>query len=55
VLVSAFGPASAAGVLDDWYVWWIGPALGAAVAALLYRFALAEAAEATVTPATPEG
>jgi len=38
-----FGPAVAAGAYADWYVWWIGPAIGAAVAALLYRSALAEA------------
>jgi hypothetical protein len=36
-------------------VWWIGPALGAAAAALLYRYALSEAAKPEVTPATPEG
>jgi hypothetical protein len=33
----------------------IGPLLGAAVAALLYRYALEDRAEADVTPATPEG
>jgi MIP family channel proteins len=38
-----FGPAVAAGAYADWYVWWIGPAIGAAVAGLLYRSALAEA------------
>ena len=38
-----FGPAVAAGAFADWYVWWIGPALGAAVAALVYRYTLAEA------------
>jgi MIP family channel proteins len=38
-----FGPAVAAGAYADWYVWWIGPAIGAAVAALVYRTALAEA------------
>jgi len=38
-----FGPAVASGAYADWYVWWIGPAIGAAVAALLYRSALAEA------------
>lgn len=37
-----FGPAVAAGAYADWYVWWIGPAIGAAVAALIYRSALAE-------------
>ena len=38
-----FGPAVAAGAYADWYVWWIGPAIGAVVAALVYRTALAEA------------
>jgi MIP family channel proteins len=38
-----FGPAVAAGAYADWYVWWIGPVIGAAVGALLYRSALAEA------------
>lgn len=38
-----FGPAVAAGAYADWYVWWIGPAIGAAVAALIYRYSLAEA------------
>jgi len=41
-----FGPAVASGAFADWYVWWIGPAIGAAVAALLYRFSLAAPAEA---------
>ena len=38
-----FGPAVAAGAYADWYVWWIGPAIGAAVAALIYRSTQAEA------------
>jgi MIP family channel proteins len=38
-----FGPAAAAGAYADWYVWWIGPLIGAAAAALLYRSTLAEA------------
>jgi MIP family channel proteins len=38
-----FGPAVAAGAYADWYVWWIGPAIGAAIAALIYRTTLAEA------------
>lgn len=50
-----FGPAVASGTFADWYVWWIGPLLGAAVAAALYRFALEDRAEPGVTPATPEG
>ena len=37
-----FGPAVAAGAFDNWYVWWIGPAIGAAAAALVYRYTLAE-------------
>ena len=37
-----FGPAVAAGAFDSWWVWWIGPAIGAAAAALVYRFTLAE-------------
>jgi MIP family channel proteins len=36
-----FGPAVAAGAFDNWYVWWIGPFLGAIVVALLYRYLLA--------------
>ncbi|MEX0629776.1 MAG: aquaporin [Chloroflexota bacterium] len=40
-----FGPALAAGAFDNWYVWWIGPFLGAIVAALLYRYLLAPPAE----------
>jgi len=36
-----FGPAVASGALDNWYVWWVGPLLGAGVAGLLYRFAFA--------------
>ena len=50
-----FGPAVASGNYTDWYVWWIGPLLGAAVAALIYRYALEERGEPEVTPATPEG
>ena len=50
-----FGPAVAAGALQNWYVWWIGPLLGAGIAALIYRYFLAETEELEVTPATPEG
>ena len=50
-----FGPAVVSGSFDNWYVWWIGPLVGAVVAALIYRVALAETAYAEVTPATPEG
>lgn len=31
-----FGPAVAASFFDNWYVYWIGPLLGGAVAGLLY-------------------
>jgi MIP family channel proteins len=50
-----FGPAVASGTFADWYVWWIGPLLGAAIVALVYRYALEEAGEPAVSPATPEG
>jgi glycerol uptake facilitator-like aquaporin len=49
---AAFGDCAGA---DHWYVWWIGPALGAALAAIAYRFVLAETEQPEVTPATPEG
>jgi len=49
-----FGPAVASGFFDNWYVWIIGPILGAAIAALIYRFVLAEDAEMSrATAATP--
>jgi MIP family channel proteins len=32
-----FGPAVAAGSFDNWFVWWVGPFLGAIVVAVLYR------------------
>ncbi len=35
-----FGPAVVAGAYGDWYVWWIGPLLGAAIAGLIYRYLL---------------
>ncbi len=35
-----FGLAVPAGDYANWYVWWIGPFLGAIVVALLYRFLL---------------
>lgn len=50
-----FGPAVASGTFADWYVWWIGPLLGAAVAALVYRLAFEDRSRRAVTPATPEG
>jgi MIP family channel proteins len=49
-----FGPAVASGDYTDWYVWWVGPLIGAIVGAVLYRYALAGEAEPEVTPAAPE-
>ena len=50
-----FGPAVASGSYDNWYVWWVGPLIGAIVGAVIYRYALAGEAEPDITPATPEG
>ena len=49
-----FGPAVASGTFDNFYVWIIGPLVGAAVAAAIYRGILAEDADLTRTPGTPE-
>jgi len=45
-----FGPALAAGALENWYVWWVGPLIGAAAAGLLYRFVFATRAEEVALP-----
>jgi aquaporin TIP len=45
------GPAVVAGNFSDWYVYWIGPLVGAAVAALIYRYLLPAAVAAP--PAAP--
>jgi MIP family channel proteins len=50
-----FGPALASGHWDNWFVWWVGPLIGAIVAAVIYRYALEGEADPDVTPATPEG
>jgi glycerol uptake facilitator-like aquaporin len=49
-----FGPAIASGALDNFYVWIIGPLVGAAVAAAIYRGVLAEDADLNRTPGRPE-
>jgi MIP family channel proteins len=49
-----FGPALASGQYDNWYVWWIGPLIGAIVGAVIYRYALEGEAQPDVTPATPD-
>jgi len=48
-----FGPAAVTGLWNDWYVWIVGPLLGAAVAALAYRYLFGPEASLTRTPATP--
>ncbi|XP_078690963.1 aquaporin-8-like [Branchiostoma floridae x Branchiostoma belcheri] len=39
----AFGPAVAAGVWKDHYVWWVGPLLGGLAGGIIYRLFLASA------------
>jgi len=48
----AFGPAVVQGEFADHWVWWVGPAIGAAVAALLYNELLL-ADEPAATEARP--
>jgi MIP family channel proteins len=50
-----FGPAVASGNFDNWYVWWVGPLIGAIVAAVLYRYVFEGEASPAVSPASPEG
>lgn len=47
------GPAAVTGIWNDGYVWVIGPLLGAAVAALMYRFFFLPEADLLRTPADP--
>ena len=49
-----FGTAAAGGYFENWYVWIIGPVLGAVVAAAIYRGILAEDADLTRTPGSPQ-
>lgn len=42
----AFGPALASGVWDDHLVWWIGPIIGAVLAAVVYHYVFADAEHA---------
>jgi len=38
----AIGPMIAAGFFSNWYVYWIGPIAGAIIAALVYKYLVAE-------------
>jgi MIP family channel proteins len=48
-----FGPAAVTGVWDNSFVWIIGPLLGAAIAALAYRYFFLPEADLLRTPAEP--
>jgi aquaporin TIP len=48
-----FGPAAVTGVWDNSYVWILGPLIGAAAAAILYRFFFQPEADLLRTPADP--
>lgn len=54
-----FGPALASGYLTDWYVYWIGPLLGAAIAGLSYLYIFGapgerEPIDLNLTPSSPK-
>ncbi len=49
-----FGPAAVSGVWDNSLVWIIGPLVGAAIAALAYRFILLPAAAPERRPGMPD-
>jgi aquaporin Z len=46
-----FGPAVVAGFFDNWYVYWIGPLVGAALAGLSVRYLFPGTIEPIATPA----
>lgn len=48
-----FGPAAVTGLWDNSYVWIIGPLIGAAIAALAYRYLFQPEADVHRTPADP--
>jgi MIP family channel proteins len=49
-----FGPAIVSATLENWYVWWVGPLIGAGIVALLYRNVFLLEADLARTPASPE-
>jgi len=48
-----FGPAAVTGMWDNSFVWIVGPAIGAAIAAFAYRFLFLPEADLMRTPAEP--
>ena len=50
-----FGTAVVSGYLDNWYVYWIGPFIGAALAALSYRYIFASEGDRLVVRAAGRG
>jgi len=48
-----FGPAAVTGVWDNSFVWILGPLIGAAIAALAYRYFFLPEADLLRTPAEP--
>lgn len=44
----AFGPALVSGAWDDHLVWWIGPIIGAVLAAVVYHYVFADPEDAPV-------
>lgn len=49
-----FGPAVAAGFFDDWYVYIVGPLIGAAIAGLSYRYIFAPPDDRAPAPLAPK-
>ena len=47
------GPAATIGAYDNWFVWIVGPLVGAGIAALAYRYFLLPEARLGRTPAEP--
>lgn len=50
-----FGPALVEGVWADWFVWWIGPIVGAAIAAAVYNWVLLDEEVPGAAPTDEEG